>query len=265
MPLIQPLKTIYLYDEPNAAGLDIEEIGGLLTSEFRPTEVLTRSDFITHHFRRFSSAERQALEQELLKQLEAARSLDPGRLCRADGTPYDGDDDEELVFDSAHLQAVMRLLVPEEESTADQVHLVFTEHLLATRREDEARMYLHVVALGEPGLISTSGLVEALPRPREYQFRRAQIAMLGLGRDALEDLTEDFADVTFGYGDPRINEVCKGYTLMVCFYRAFGEAFCADPECRLFAARTQEQLIAAQCGPHAGLCAHHRQLLDSLH
>lgn len=264
MSLIQPLKTIYLYDEPNAAGLDIEEIGGLLTSEFRPVEVLTRSDFITHHFRRFSAAERDALEQELLRQLEAARDLGPDCICRADGTSYDGDEDE-LVFDSAHLQAVMRLLVPEEESGADQVHILFTEHLLATRRGDESNRYLHVVALGEPSLISTSGLVEALPRPREYLFRRAQMAMFGLGPDALEDLTEDFADVTFGYGDPRINEVCKGYALMACFYRAFGEAFCADPQCRLFAARSQEQLIAAQCGPHAGLCAHHRGLLDSLH
>jgi hypothetical protein len=79
MPQIQTLKNIYLYDEPNAAGLDIEEIGGLLTSEFRTVDVLTRSDFITHHFRRFSSAEQQALEQELVRQLEAARSLDLSR------------------------------------------------------------------------------------------------------------------------------------------------------------------------------------------
>jgi hypothetical protein len=264
MGLIQPLKTIYLYDEPNAAGLDIDQIGGLLASEFRWAEVLARSDFITHHLRRFSTPERRTLEKELLRQLETARDLDRSRLCRADGTFYPGDDEEELIFDSAYLQSVFRLLVPEEESSAEHLHIVFTEHLLATRHEEEGDIRLHIVALGEPSLISTSGLVEALPRPKEYNFRRAQIAMFGLGPEALEDLAEDFADVTFGYGDPRINEVCKGYALMACFYRAFGEAFCENPQCRLFAARTQEQLIAVQCGTHAGLCAYHRQLLESL-
>ena len=112
-------------------------------------------------------------------------------------------------------------------------------------------------------MISLPGLVEAIPRPKEYEFRRAQLAIFGADEEELEDLAEAFADRTLGYGDPRLNEVCKGYALMAVFYRMFGEAFCGDIQCRLHAARTQDALIKAQCRPKAGLCSRHLAMLES--
>jgi hypothetical protein len=263
MPFTQ-LTHIYLYDEPDAPGLDIEQVGGFLAECLPAAEVLPRSDFFTHHFRRFGRDERTLLEGELLKQLARAQVTDLAEVAGAAGILGPDPDLPARVFISHALQAILRLLTPPDERDLDHAHVVFTESLLAHMPEDVPVLRLRALALGEPAVISTTGLIEALPRPREYQFRRAQMAMFALDEDALEDLAEEFSDRTFGYGDPRINEVCKGLALMACVYRATGEAFCEDPACRLAIPRGQEQLLATQCGPEAHLCPRHLNLLDRL-
>lgn len=266
MSFHQPLSTIYLYDEPDAPGLDIEAIGGFLVSQFPATQVVPRSDFITHQFGRFTAEQRAQLQEAMLQRLAEAQVRNPGELaaCAAASGIEPDASDLGLVFEAAAYQAILRLLVDPAESGAEHAHIVFTDNAIGSWRSEGKRFHLHIICMGEPSIISTTGLVEALPRPREYEFKRSQFAMFGAEEDLLEDLAEGFADRTFGYGDPRINELCKGYALMACFYRMFGEAFCDDPACRLFAAQTQEELIAIQCGPDVGLCERHEKMRRSV-
>ncbi len=266
MDYLQPLTAIYLYDNPDAAGLDIDEVGGYLAAQFPTVEVLPRSDFLTHQFVRFSAEQRAELEPEVMRQLARARAAEFGGAQPDDvavGWPPE-DLHPDLTFEAAALQTVLRLLIDPAEAGADRLHITFTDYAIGSWRGARELFCLHIIALGEPSVISTTGLVEALPRPREYQFKRAQFAMLGVDEEALEDLAEEFAHCTFGYADPRINEVCKGYALMACFYRMFGEAFCADPTCRLYAARNQAELIRTQCSEHVGLCGRHEAMRRSL-
>lgn len=258
----QPLSTIYLYDEPDAPGLDIEAVGGFLVSQFPALQVIPRSDFITHQFRRFTAEQQTQLQQATLKRLAEAQARVPAPVAGA--VPTDRPDPEAselgLVFEAAAYQAILRLLVDPAEAAADCAHIVFTDNAIGSWRNEGEAFRLHIICMGEPSIISTTGLVEALPRPREYEFKRSHFAMFGADEDVLEDLAEGFANCTFGYGDARINELCKGYALMACFYRMFGEAFCDNPSCRLYAAQTQEELIAVQCGPEVGLCERHENM-----
>lgn len=266
MDFHQPLATIYLYDEPDAPGLDIEAVGGFLVSQFPATHVVPRSDFITHQFRRFTAEQRAQLQEAMLDRLRQVQISDAQQLAALRGPGETAPDDAEpyLVFDAAAFQAIVRLLVDPAESGAEHAHIILTDNAIGSWRSEGERFRLHIICMGEPSIISTTGLVEALPRPREYEFKRSQFAMFGAREDVLEDLAERFADCTFGYGDPRINELCKGYALMACFYRMFGEAFCDDPACRLYAAQTQEELIATQCGPDVGLCERHEKMRRSV-
>lgn len=265
MKAVPRLEAVFLYDEPDAAGLNIEEIGGFLASQFPALEVFPRTDFLTYQLARYTPEQRATLVPELERQLARAQ-------VRSFGAPIYGtdvDEDERYaelgpVYLASLYQELLGLLLHPEENRPDQLHIVFTDRAFGSRRTDEEPFSLEILRVGAPTLISLTGLVEALPRPREYQFKRAQFAMLGADEEALEDLAEAFADRTFGYGDPRINEVCKGYALMACFERVFGETSCPDPTCRLYHARTQEEMIAAQCGPKAGLCEHHQAMLRLL-
>lgn len=263
MRYLQPLSAVYLYDEPDAAGLDVERIAGFLASMLPKVQVVPRTDYYTHQFTRFSVDLRAQLEREMVRQLQAARIPDSTPAQdgpRVRGAATDAEDTS-LIFDAPSYQSILRLLTDEPEARSDSLHVIFTNNGLASRPAPGEKPGLHIICMGVPSIISLSGLVEALPRPREYEFRRAQLAMIGASEQDLEDLAEQFADRTFGYGDARINELCMGYSLMACVYRMTGEAFCPDPDCRLHAARDQQQLIELHCSTDTGLCDRHQETL----
>jgi len=59
--------------------------------------------------------------------------------------------------------------------------------------------------------------------------------------------------------DPRTTDALKGYALAAYHYATMGEAFCEDPDCRLYDAHRQEGVVRAQlrepefCDEHAAV------------
>ena len=47
------LQAVYLYDDPDTAGLDIDYLAGYLATEAPGLQVGVRTDFLPHHFGRF--------------------------------------------------------------------------------------------------------------------------------------------------------------------------------------------------------------------
>lgn len=254
------LQAVYLYDDPDTAGLDIDYLAGYVAAQAPGLDVGVRTDFLTHHFGRFPQEQRAVLERELERQLAGTRAA--AHLSTDDESlPWLGVDPDEA-YVGRSLQAVLRLLIPEDEASTDRLHCVFMSQLLADL-DDPAAPHVGVAALGSPALISTSGLVEAPRRPREYYFRRNHYAMLG-ALEHIDTLSDQFADRTVDYGDPRINELLKGYLLMAIVYRATGDGPCADPLCPLHAAETQQQLLQSQLGDSSRICDYHRGILNSV-
>jgi|LSQX01.3.fsa_nt_gb hypothetical protein len=257
-----PLDTIYIYDDADSEGLDIDYLAGFLASHLPRLRIAVRTDFITHHLSRFTAEERNTLETELSRQLTGAKAT---RLLSEVSDPFPSEPPE-IDLDATYLvrplQAALRLLIPEAEANLGHLHILINSNLLA-EFDPENGLQSGVAALGNPSIVSTSGLIEVPRRPREYNFRRVQYVMLG-AEDYLDDLAQQFADQTAGYGDPRINELIKGYLLMAVVYRATGDGPCAEPTCPLFAAHTQAELFQAQAGPDSHLCAHHAALLEAI-
>ena len=63
------------------------------------------------------------------------------------------------------------------------------------------------------------------------------------------------------HSDPRIPEILKGYALQAVAYWILGESFCDDPDCRLFNAHWQEEMLRAQLGGPYELCPRHAGML----
>ncbi len=147
------------------------------------------------------------------------------------------------------------------------LHIVFTSRLPATF--EGVRYHGRVIILNYPlAIISTTGVVEAPARPREYYVKqaayfRARQARLKVPDESefMEELNEEFIGQFIGYDDSRMTEVIKGYAQQAIFYFLFGEVFCKSPECRLYNAHSQETMIHAQV-ENAGLCKRHQEMLD---
>ncbi len=150
------------------------------------------------------------------------------------------------------------------------LHIIYTSRMLATFQG--ARYHGRTIVMDFPvAVISTTGIVEAPAKPREYYIKIAAYTRAfdsGLiSSDELDtfqtSLESELEGSFVAYGDKRLTEIVKGYTLQALFYLVSGEAFCADRDCRLYNAHTQEDLIHSQLGI-GGLCKNHKPLLEQI-
>jgi hypothetical protein len=259
------LSALYLYDEPEAPGLDVDYLAAYLAALLPTCEAHPRTDFLTHHLARFTEEQREALGEQLLEQLRRARvaNLVPPALRETLPPEDPAAADWEELFHAPSLQAVLHLLLPPEETHLSDLHLSLTNLRLGLWPAPDQPFRLAPAIFGAPNLLSLTSLLEGPQAPREYEFLRVQMAMFGL-EEGLEVVEDRFAPSLLAEADPRLNEVVKGLLLQAVFYRLFGEAFCPDPGCRLYNATTHEALLAAQTAPHAGLCPRHREWLRAL-
>ena len=262
--MASPLKQISLYDDPSAHGLDIGEIASYLRELLPWVAVETRDDLA------YYGDPLAALDRELARVWDLTW---PGRPSEelAGGRPRPqrvADDPDELglgdLYDGFQLAALYGERIPHSERSRSHLHIAFTDNLFGTFDAEDLRFHARVIVLGQPALISTSGAVVAPARPREYYFIKAQLMQLGrLTDEDLEDLEEEFSDRCLTHGDERTTEALKGYALQAVAYHLSGQAFCEDEGCRLFDAHWQEEMLAAQCGPEAGVCAACAQRLST--
>ncbi len=147
------------------------------------------------------------------------------------------------------------------------LNILITSRMFATFEKN--RYHGRVIFMDFPlGVISITGIVEAPARPKEYYIKLAAYSRgkeMGLidqdKDDFMVELKKEFQEGYIDYGDPRLTEILKGYALQAVFYLLWGEAFCESPECQLYNAHTQKELIYAQI-EHGRLCERHFQILQ---
>ena len=256
--------TVYLYDDPDAAGLDIDYLGRWLAARLPDVPIHTRGDYLTHHL---GSLPEEARELRVAALEEALRAAEVGNLVHPDSRellPEEAPAERGwgAVYVGSQLQAILRALLPTPETGAGAVHVAFTLQYLGEWAEAQPLLTLQAMVPGRPHLVSISSLVEGLELPRQYHFLRQQMAVLGVGEETL-DLDEQFSEEVLGYGEARLNEVLKGVVLQAIFQQLVGEPGCTSRRCRLHVARSHQQALQTQLQGHPGLCPRHEALLRS--
>jgi len=260
----QRLNKILLYNEGADQALNIEEIAEYLRKKLAKVGVEVRGDpfafyllqnKILDYARRIASIKIQEAtrrmvfgQEPLYGEIEYEKRRILGKT-RAFGILYDG----------LELQRIFWELIPGEERRLEFVHIFFTNRLFATWEESDKRYHARTSVYGMPSIISTTGVVEAPAKPREYYLLKQQYEMLR--RDLLE-LKDAFKGRFIDYEDERLTEVMKGYAMQAVFYSVLGEPFCEDKGCRLYNAHWQEELIFAQLGSEYEFCPRHTKFLE---
>ncbi len=163
------------------------------------------------------------------------------------------------LYDGFVMQRIFTEMIPNSEMSLDHIHIVFTELLTCTFSEDDWRYHGRAVICGTPSIISTTGIVEALAKPREYYLYLSQ---LGSMVEDITNLKKMFAGRFIDYADEeKITAASINYVLQaVFFFITEGEPFCTDKDCRLFNAHWQEDLIHTI--EKRRLCAYHRNMVN---
>ena len=255
------ISRIFIYDEPSVPEIDINNLAKFL-QETLGVSVEVRKNFFEH----FKSDRNTALELASLRIFNPYSSFE-----RHTPTQDEINFEEEsftdssvsnniTLYDGFELQDFIKKIIPQEESSSDTFHLVFTTRLTCTYDYEDYRYHGRAVICSNPSIISTTGIIEAPAKPREYYLSMYQSMSQGLNLDSLK---EQFKGKFLEYHDKNLAKVVKGYALQAIFYHMTSEPFCDSKECILNNAHWQEDLIHAQV-ELGKLCKTHQKILESV-
>lgn len=255
------ISSIYLYESGGLPECRIEEITTYLKNIYPRAKVEERGDFFSFLLKRPGSLD----IDELVRRIACLRVHNPNQPLE-EFTPLPLEIEYEkkrllggkqlkgVIYDGFNLQAICRELLGLKEFNSSSCHIIFTNQLLASFDSDDRRYHLRVGIYGRPNIISASGLVEALAKPKEYYLK------MQMGKDTLS-LSQEFKGDIIEYEDARISELLKGYCLQALFYHLYGDPFCSDKNCRLFNAHWQKDALAAQIGSGYEFCPKHTEII----
>jgi len=256
-------QTIFLYDGGWTKALHIPELIDYLKKK-TGSHVERRSDCLST----FKKSPQDTLEKIVLKLCSirirniVAQETDckplPGERAYEEKTLLDPTKRiPGILYEGFALQQFYFHLIPEEERKSDFLHIILTNQMFATWDRNDRRYHARASIYSYPSLISTTGLIEAPAKPREYYLKR----QMGVHPEILK---EEFRGRYLDYEDERLTEVTKGYVMQAFFFHMMGDPFCEDKRCRLFNAHWQEELIQAQLKTGSEFCTFHEGILHKL-
>lgn len=257
---------VFLYDDGAAEELDIAEIAEYLGQKLGKVRIEVRGnpfmanlapDRIPDYARLIAGTKIQgvnkqitSMQESLYAEIEYEKRRILGKT-RSFGILYDG----------FHLQRTFSQVISRKEFLPEFVHIFFTNRLFATWDDNNRRYHLRTSVYGIPSVISTTGLVEAPAKPREYYLLKQQYERL---RKDVTELKDGFRGRFIDYEDKQLTAVARGYAMQAVFYALTGDPFCEDKGCTLYNAHWQEELIFAQLESGYELCPRHTGLLQEV-
>lgn len=248
---------IYIYSDYPSESLDISHIHENLASYGFQTE--DRGNVID--FLGLSNDSIRAIAEKLSGAVVDDISSDLVNLPVPNSTQVNSEmnrllgkeDPKGVLYDGYWLQRIFHRAMSEKvslESGDDYLHLIFTSRLFGTF--EDRRYHARVVLTGVPSLISTSGLVEAPAKPREYYFIKGGLVQSGKDVGVLDEM---YRGRFVEYDDPKISSILYSYALQALFYHISGKAFCDNKECCLYNSHWQEEVLTVQYqGKPCDLC-----------
>ena len=260
-------KKITLYKEPALPEIDIKRLTDFLEENF-PFKIEIKENIfkeltieninklsksrVTDIKNSFSVHEPSDIEFEFEKKLCQDSSLMNSTTKVEDAQEIS----QVFMYDGFELQKILRYLNDNNET----LHIILTNRLTCTFDEKDERYHARAVICANPAIISTTGIIEAPAKPKEYYFEVMALKAQGLDKkSAKEKYKEKFLD----YNDERLTKVVEGYILQVIFYNITGESFCENIECRLNNAHWQKDLLFSQL-EISKLCQKHNEILSNL-
>ena len=245
-----------MYDEPSIPQIKIDDLADFIRKQIG-VETEVRQSFFKHFKRKDKTS----------YDLASSRIFNPYIPFEKHKPTVEEVEFEEqntvsniVLYDGFELQNIFRDTIPDFELSQNKFHIIFTTRLSCSYDNSDYRYHGRAVICSNPSIISTTGIIEAPAKPRDYYIQMQMKLSQGLNLDALKD---EFGGRFLNYNDERLNLVVRGYAMQAIFYYLTGIPFCESKECILYNAHWQEDLLHAQI-EIGKLCEKHQHVLDNL-
>ena len=264
------ISKIFLYDEPAVQEIQISNLKNFLLENFSVDVEIKKCIF-------------NNLSEKMVERISGCRIFDPKipfkayqpdkqkidfekkvcqdtKLMEKTTMVKDAERIEDVVmYDAFEIQNIIYDIVAESDLNPDNLHIAFTNKLICTYDTTDSRYHGRAVICSNPAMVSTTGIIEAPARPREYYFEVMKCRMQGL---SIQGAKKNYSQKFLNYHDKRLSKIAEGYVLQAIFYYLTGDAFCDSLDCRLNNAHWQKDLLYSQL-KIGKLCNKHQALLDN--
>ena len=264
------ISKIFLYDEPAVQEIQISNLKNFLLKTFHVDVEIKECIFNNldaKNIEKISSCRIFEPKVPFKKHLPNKQEIDfeksvckDTKLMEKTTMVEDAKRIEDVVmYDGFELQNIIYDVITKNDSESNNLHIVFTNRLICTYDTADSRYHGRTVICSNPAIISTTGMIEAPARPREYYFEAMKYKMQGLD---IQDIKKKYSEKFLDYHDNRLSKISEGCLLQAIFYYMTGDAFCDSLDCRLNNAHWQKDLLYSQL-KIGKLCNKHQALLDN--
>lgn len=253
------ISKIFLYDEPAVSQIQLDRLAVFLNKTFSiPVE--TRDSILK--FSKKDMAEKIAACRifNLRKPYERHNPNTDEIIFEEANFENTSKTENIVMYDGFEIQKVLTELIPEKERNLEAFHIFFTNKLTCTYDNNDYRYHGRALIGANPSIISTTGVIEAPAKPREYYLELMSSYAQGIN---VESIKQKYKGTYLEYNDTRLSQIIEGYLLQAIFYFEIGDAFCDKMECRLFNAHWQKDLMYSQL-ENRKLCEKHLLILNRL-
>lgn len=253
------ISKIFLYDEPAVSQIQLERLASFLRETFSiPVE--TRDSILK--FSKKDTAEKIAACRifNLIKPYERHNPNADEIIFEEANFENTSKTENIVMYDGFEMQKALTELIPETERKSESFHIFFTNKLTCTYDYNDYRYHGRALIGANPSIISTTGIMEAPAKPREYYLELMSNYAQGIN---VKSIKEKYKGTYLEYNDVRLSQIIEGYLLQTIFYFETGDAFCDKIECRLFNAHWQKDLMYSQL-ENGKLCEKHLLALIKL-
>ena len=251
------ISKIIIYDEPTVPEIQLDILKKFLTDTF-PVKIETRGNLFKNldynTYKKIASAKIFDIKKPFHKHDVSVEDI----LFEKENT--DMSQKEEIpLYDGIELQHIISETIPKNENSLDILSIILTNKLTCTFDESDFKYHARVIIGSNPTIISTTGIVEAPAKPKQYYLE----LITNISKKGMTEIKEKYKGEFLNYHDLRTSEVLKGYFLQATMYCETGDAFCSNKKCRLYNAHWQEELIYSQL-KNKKLCNRHTKILKEI-
>jgi hypothetical protein len=251
------ISKIILYNEPTVPEIQLEKLEKFLIETF-PVETEIRENFFQHSsdevFEKIASTRIIDLKKPFEKHNPSNEDIQIEKENR------DMSQKEEMtLYDGFEFLKIATEFIPINENKIDTLHIIFTNKLTCTFDENDFRYHARSIIGSNPAIISTTGMIEAPAKPKQYYLD----LMTNFSQERIDDIKKKYKGKFLEYHDSRISEITEGYLLQAIMYYETGEAFCEQRDCRLFNAHWQKDLFFSQL-ENRKFCEKHQKIISEL-
>jgi len=264
------ISKIFLYDEPAVQEIQISDLKNFLLKTFHVDVEIKECIFNNldvKYVEKISSCRIFEPKIPFKKHLPNKQEIDfeksvckDTKLMEKTTMAEDAEKIEDVVmYDGFELQNIIHDVITKSDSEQNNIHIIFTNRLICTYDTADNRYHGRTVICSNPAIVSTTGMIEAPARPREYYFEAMKYKMQGLD---IQNIKKKYGEKFLDYHDKRLSKIAEGCLLQAIFYYTTGDAFCDSLDCRLNNAHWQKDLLYSQL-KIGKLCNKHQALLDN--